>query len=96
MKPPASTVRFTLVVQKSGRPEQITLWQSPDKNPRLRQALKQDRVMTIKQHTVGTKKDFGIVGFDTSSPALFLIFPKSLKRFFGKKIIGLNYTLLSH
>ena len=89
------TARFAAVVQKAGQPQQVTLWQPPEKDPHFRKAIKENRVMTIKQQTVGTKKDFGTIGFETSSPAIYFVFPKSLKPFSGKRIVGLKYDLVA-
>lgn len=49
--------------------------------------------MTIRQENVGSKKDFGLVGFSQEAPAQFLIFPRSLKPFEGQRVVGINYEL---
>ena len=54
-------------------------------------AVRQNRIMTIKQETVGTKKDFGIVGFREEKDVSYLIFPKRLTLFKGLRIIGIRY-----
>lgn len=51
--------------------------------------------MTIHQQNVGTKKDHGTVGFSEESHAQYLIFPRSLRTFSDRKIIGVNYDLLA-
>jgi hypothetical protein len=48
--------------------------------------------MTILKSENGT--DFGIVGFKESKEARYLIFPKSLKRFAEKRIIGVEWALV--
>jgi hypothetical protein len=48
--------------------------------------------MTILKSESGT--DFGIVGFKESREARYLIFPKSLKRFAEKRIIGIDWALV--
>jgi hypothetical protein len=48
--------------------------------------------MTILKSESGT--DFGIVGLTESKEARYLIFPKSLARFAGKRIIGIDWTLV--
>jgi hypothetical protein len=90
-----SSARFTAVVQKAGRPELLTLWHEPQKDPTLRKAVKENRLLTVKQENVGTKKDFGTVGFEEKSPASYLVFPKSLKEFSSKKIVGIKYDLIA-
>lgn len=48
--------------------------------------------MTILKSESGT--DFGIIGFKESTEARYLIFPKSLKRFAEKRIIGIDWALV--
>ena len=48
--------------------------------------------MTILKSPIGT--DFGIVGFKENKEARYLIFPKSLKRFADKRIVGIDWTLV--
>src|SRR3954453_18306092 len=94
MKIPKATARLAAVVEQSGRPEPVTLWVNPRNDKRLQAAIKQHRVLTVKQETVGTKKDFGIVGFHREPNVAYWIFPKSIQRFDGKRIIGIDYGLL--
>ena len=89
------SARFAAVVQKAGKPELLTLWEEPQKDPTLRKAVKENRLLTVKQENVGTKKDFGMVGFEEESPASYLVFPKSLKEFSGKRIVGIKYDLIA-
>jgi hypothetical protein len=95
MKAPKVTVRLEQVVQKCGRPNPLTLWQNPARNRAFQTAVHEDRVLTLKQETVGTKKDFGLVGFHKEPHVSFWVFPKSLRPFEGKKIIGIHYNLLN-
>jgi hypothetical protein len=48
--------------------------------------------MTILNNESGT--DFGVVGFKESREARYLIFPKSLKRFADKRVIGIDWALV--
>jgi hypothetical protein len=48
--------------------------------------------MTIQKSESGT--DFGIIGFKERKGARYLIFPKSLKRFADKRVIGIDWTLV--
>jgi hypothetical protein len=91
------TVRFTQVVQQSGQPQVHTLWLPPDQDPELQRAEKAHRVMTIEHGATGTKADVGTVGFERSAAkhAQFLIFPKSLKRFDGARVIGIKFDLVA-
>ena len=95
MEIPKSTVRFAQVVKECGRPEPITLWTDPKKDRNFQAAARDNRVMTVVQETVGTRKDFGVVGFYQAEHASYLAFPKSLDRFKGKRVIGIKYDLLN-
>ena len=48
--------------------------------------------MTILKSESGT--DFGIVGFKQRKGATYLVFPKSLKRFADKRIVGIDWSLV--
>ena len=86
------TVRFTAIVQKAGRPEVYTLWQKPKADRHFQSLLTNNRVMTVRPTDSGT--DFGEVGFHQKPGARFLAFPKSLKRFEGKRIVGIDWALV--
>ncbi len=86
------TARFVQVVEKCGEPEVYTLWQKPAKDRHLQSQIKNNRVMTIQKNEGGV--EFGIVGFKERKRATYLIFPKSLKRFENKRIIGVKWELV--
>jgi hypothetical protein len=86
------TARFSQVVEKSGEPEVYTLWQKPAADRRLQSQIKNSRVMTIQKSESGT--DFGVAGFKERKGARYLLFPKSLKRFADKRIIGIDWALV--
>src|SRR5205823_4799236 len=86
------TARFSQVVEKCGEPEVYTLWQKPAADRRLQSQLKNNRVMTIQKSDSGT--DFGIAGFKERKGATYLLFPKSLKRFADKRIVGIDWALV--
>ena len=86
------TARFTEIVEKAGQPEVYTLWQKPKTDRHFQSLLKNHRVMTIRATESGT--DFGEVGFHQKPGARFLAFPKSLKRFDGQRIVGINLALV--
>jgi hypothetical protein len=48
--------------------------------------------MTILKSASGT--DFGMVGFKERKGATYLLFPKSLKRFADKRIVGIDWQLV--
>ena len=86
------TARFSRVVEKFGKPRAYTLWQKPAADRHLQSQIKKNRVMTILKSESGT--DFGIVGFKQRKGATYLVFPKSLKRFADKRIIGIDWPLI--
>ena len=86
------TARFSEVIENCGKPQVCTLWQKPSADRHLRAQIKKNRVMTILRSESGT--DFGIVGLKESKEARYLIFPKSLAPFAGKRIIGIDWALV--
>jgi hypothetical protein len=86
------TARFSQVVEKCGEPHVYTLWQKPSADRLLQAQIKNHRVMTIQRTESGT--DFGIVAFKERKGATYLVFPKSLKRFADKRIIGIDWGLV--
>ena len=87
------TARFSQVIEKCGTPQVYTLWQKPSTDRHLQAQLKNNRVMTILKTESGT--DFGIAGFKERKGATYLIFPKSLKRFADRRIVGIDWALIS-
>ena len=87
------TARFSQVIEKCGKPEVYTLWQKPSADRHLQAQLKNNRVMTILKTESGT--DFGIAGFKEKKGATYLVFPKSLKQFADKRVVGIDWTLIS-
>ena len=85
-------LRFSQVVENCGKPHVYTLWQKPSADRHLQAQIKKNRVMTILKSESGT--DFGIVGLKESKETRYLIFPKSLARFAGKRIIGIDWALV--
>jgi hypothetical protein len=85
------TARFSQIIETCGKPQIYTLWQKPSADRHLQAQIKKTRVMTILKSERGT--DFGIVAFKESREARYLIFPKSLKRFAEKRIIGIDWAL---
>jgi hypothetical protein len=86
------TARFSQIIENCGKPQVYTLWQKPPADRHLQSQIKKAHVMTILKNESGT--DFGIVGFKESREARYLIFPKSLKRFAEKRIIGIDLALV--
>ena len=86
------TARFSRVVEKCGKPQVYTLWQKPTADRHLQAQVKKNHVMTILKSESG--RDFGMVGFKQRKGATYLVFPKSLKRFAGKRIVGIDWSLV--
>ena len=86
------TVRFSQVVEKCGGPQVYTLCQKPAADRHFQSQLKNNRVMTVQKSESGT--DFGIAGFKERKGATYLVFPKSLKRFTDKRIVGIDWALI--
>ncbi len=51
--------------------------------------------MTLHRTIKGTKKDYATVGLYVGAHAQFLIFPKSLKPFADRRIVGIDYDLIA-
>jgi hypothetical protein len=86
------TARFAQVVEKCGEPNVYTLWQKPRVDRYLQSEIRSNRVMTVQKSESGT--EFGIVGFKDRKGASYLVFPKSLKRFESKRVVGINWELI--
>ncbi len=89
----APTVRFSEVVKVAGQPEPYTLWQAPEENGAFGKALREHRVMTIRGGA-GSQTDYGEIGYTKDRTSQLLLFPKSLKAFEGKRVVGIKYDLL--
>src|SRR4051794_41147617 len=89
------TGRFSDVVRQCGRPGPYLVLMDPAKAKALKAAIKAQPVLTVSQATVGAKADYGEVGFEEGGTRQYLIFPKSLRHFAGRKIVGIKYDLLS-
>ncbi|HEX4638571.1 MAG TPA: hypothetical protein VH170_03710 [Chthoniobacterales bacterium] len=84
--------RFADVVEAAGKPKVYTLWQKLAQDRHLQSQIKNHRVMTILRNESGT--EFGMVGFKEKKGASYLIFPKSLKRFENRRVVGINWDLV--
>ena len=88
------TVRFSEIVNSSGKPDTHLLLTAPAKDRTLQAAIKSNRVMTVYQGSGSTKTDYGTIGFEEGSSRQFLLFPKTLKSFAGRRVVGIKYDLL--
>lgn len=86
------TARFTDVIAESGKPESYVLWRKPADDSRLKRLVAQNHVMTVRRADGGA--DFGEIGLHEEKGASYLAFPKSLKQFAGKRIVGIKWELV--
>ena len=86
------TARFGEVVEHCGKPQSYTLWRKPSEDARLKKLLAQNHIMTIHHQNGGA--DFGDVGLHEQKGATYLAFPKSLRPFQGKRIVGIKCDLV--
>lgn len=88
------TVRFSRLVESYGKPTVHTRWVAPEKDAELKRARAASRVLTV-EHAKG-KTEVGVVGFDENSKAhsQVLIFPKSLHRLTGARVVGIKFDLV--
>jgi hypothetical protein len=90
----ADTVRFSEVVKNAGTPEVYLPLSDPKHDRGFMRAVKEQRVLSLKQEPTGTKKDFGTVGFVPEKYVSHLVFPRSLKAFEGQRVVGIKYDAL--
>jgi len=92
MEAPTSKIaRFKDLVAKCGTPEAYTPWVNPKRDPHFQAAWRENRVLTIHQNTSSHGKDFGVVGFHKEPNSSYLLFPKPLTDFEGRKVVGIAY-----
>ena len=56
--------------------------------------MKARRVLTVYQANVGSKTDFGVMGYVPDRLASYLVFPKPLPDLPEARIVGIKYDLL--
>ena len=86
------TKRFADVVEAAGKAEVYTLWQKPKQDRHFQSEIKNNHVMTILKTDSGT--EFGMVGFKEQKGSSYLVFPKALKCFEDRRIVGINWDLI--
>jgi len=88
------TIPFSKIVVTAGKPKRPPIVGRTSEGLSSAKAIAADRVMTVHQHSAETKTDFGVVEFEKGVSGQILIFPKSLKRFADKRVVGVKYDLL--
>ncbi|GEP40928.1 hypothetical protein [Brevifollis gellanilyticus] len=89
------TARLSQIIARCGKPDLHLVLVDPKKDRALQAAVKAHKVMTLRQNLKGTQADRGIVGFDPGPSRQYLIFPKSLKPFQDRDVVGIHYDLFS-
>lgn len=92
--PEVKTARFAHIVEECGQPEIYLLLEDPARDAKFQKAVRAQRVMTVYQSTRGHHADRAEVAFEPGTKRQFLIFPKSLKRFAGSRVVGIKYELM--
>ncbi len=90
------TVRFSQLVEAAGHPEVHLALVKPAQDKELQRAIKAHRVVTVFQTMVGNETDHGEEGFHPGEARQYLIFRRSVKRFAGRRIVGIKYDLLDN
>ena len=91
----SKTTRFEALLKDSGVPEQATLWTKPEGDADFMKAVRSNRVVTLLQQNIGTKKDYGLVGFFAEKNATFLVFPRPIKAKAETKVVGIKYDRIA-
>ncbi len=59
-------------------------------------AVKENRVLSIRQEPTSKHADFGVVEFDEQHHNTYLVFPKPLTAFLDARIVGIKYDALDN
>jgi hypothetical protein len=90
------TVRFGDLVRNSGRPIVHTIWtKQPGRNKTFVDAVKSNRVLTVVRDSTNKRKDYGAIGFRERPGAVYLVFPRPLRKNAEGRVVGINYQLLA-
>lgn len=89
------TARFSDVVKNCGKPEVYLPLFNPAADKDFQGRLRAVKVMTVHQEAVGTKTDYGEIGYTGDRKGTLLIFPQTLKAYEGKRIVGIKYDELA-
>jgi hypothetical protein len=88
------SIRFSDLTKSAGRPHVAILWGKPESDPEFSRAIRENRVLTVRQRPVGTKADAGKIGFAREKNASYFIFPKALPPSNGDTVVGIKYELI--
>lgn len=88
------SVRFSVLVDEAGKPDTYLLFVKAEEDKTFQKAIKAKRVMTVFQNASGNKTDHGEIGFLPGPSRQYLVFPKSVGAFHGRRVVGVKYELL--
>ena len=88
------SIRFSELVKTSGPPRMAIFWTNPRSDRTFSKAIRENRVLTVKQENVGNKTDYGTVGFHQEKNVSYLVFPKPLPNLRNTRVIGIKYEML--
>ena len=89
------TVRFASVVATAGKPEVYLPLFDPKQDRAFMRAVKEHRVLSLRQEPTSKHTDFGVVGFDERHKhTTLLVFPKPLTKFLDARIVGIKYDVV--
>ena len=71
-----------------------TFWSDPRRDGIFCKAIQENRVLTVKQENVGSKTDYGTVGFHRDKNVSYLVFPKPLPNLRNTRVVGIKYEML--
>jgi hypothetical protein len=92
----AETVRFSEIMRVGGQPRFYLALKDPRTDKAFKEAEREQRIVSLKQIPTGTKKDFGFVGVLNEQFVSYLIFPRPLADFSGKRVVGIKYDELEN
>ena len=89
---PKIKIRFGDLVRNSGRPQVVTLWTEPAKDPTVSRAIREHRILSVSE--AQGKRPYGAFGLHPGPHTLMLVFPRPLPQESDARVIGINYQLL--
>lgn len=85
------TARFSDLIKQAGKPSTHLLLVEPKKDSALIRAAKENRVLSVQREIRGARKDSGQVGIFQAEHTQFLVFPHSIGKYSGRKIVGIDF-----
>jgi hypothetical protein len=89
------TVRFAALVAAAGQPEVYLPLFDPKQDRKFMRAVREHRVLSIRQEPTSRRADFGMVGFNNEKHTTLLVFPRPLTAFLEARVIGIKYETVA-